>query len=205
MFWVIGFLIFVLTLKKGFYKYQFRQFIWTHMTCFLIISQCAAFIGNIYEGLIWFVMPASFVVCNDIMAYIFGFFFGRTKLIELSPRKTWEGFIGGLISTLVFAHVICKVFADVPYLMCPQLDLVVKPFTSLDLRCEASNLITPWPLHLPYPFKLIGLEYIHMTDLQVHSMVLACFGSLISPFGGFFASGFKRALKIKVQCIDCRC
>jgi CDP-diglyceride synthetase len=35
-------------------------------------------------------MPASLVVCNDIMAYMFGFFFGRTPLIKLSPKKTWE-------------------------------------------------------------------------------------------------------------------
>jgi len=28
-------------------------------------------------------------------------------------------------------------------------------------------------------------------------MVLSLFASLIAPFGGFFASGFKRAIKIK--------
>ncbi len=32
-----------------------------------------------------------------------GFFFGRTRLIKLSPKKTWEGFIGGGISTVVFS------------------------------------------------------------------------------------------------------
>ena len=30
-------------------------------------------------------------------------------------------------------------------------------------------------------------------------MVLSLFASLIAPFGGFFASGFKRAIKIKVK------
>ena len=38
------------------------------------------------------------VVINDVMAYMFGFFFGRTPLIQLSPKKTWEGFIGGGVS-----------------------------------------------------------------------------------------------------------
>ena len=42
------------------------------------------------------------IICNDIMAYMFGFFFGKTPLIKLSPKKTWEGFIGGAISTIVF-------------------------------------------------------------------------------------------------------
>jgi len=36
------------------------------------------------------------------MAYMFGFFFGRTPLIKLSPKKTWEGFIGGGFATVVF-------------------------------------------------------------------------------------------------------
>ena len=29
--------------------------------------------------------------CALQQAYIFGFFFGRTPLIKLSPKKTWEG------------------------------------------------------------------------------------------------------------------
>ncbi|XJO78396.1 hypothetical protein BDV3_002844 [Batrachochytrium dendrobatidis] len=33
--------------------------------------------------------------------------------------------------------------------------------------------------------------------LQFHALLLACFASLIAPFGGFFASGVKRAFKIK--------
>jgi len=46
------------------------------------------------------------IICNDIMAYMFGFFFGRTPLIKLSPKKTWEGFIGGAISTVVFGVLV---------------------------------------------------------------------------------------------------
>lgn len=33
--------------------------------------------------------------------------------------------------------------------------------------------------------------------LQFHAVVLATFASIIAPFGGFFASGFKRGFKIK--------
>ena len=39
---------------------------------------------------------------------------------------------------------------------------------------------------------------IKLSEFQIHSLILACFTSLVSPFGGFFASGFKRAIKIKV-------
>lgn len=33
---------------------------------------------------------------------------------------------------------------------------------------------------------------------MVHAVSFAVFASLIAPFGGFFASGFKRAFEIKV-------
>lgn len=31
----------------------------------------------------------------------------------------------------------------------------------------------------------------------MHSLILSLFASVIAPFGGFFASGFKRAIKVK--------
>ena len=37
--------------------------------------------------------------------------------------------------------------------------------------------------------------YIH--PFQIHALALSIFASTIGPFGGFFASGFKRAFKIK--------
>jgi phosphatidate cytidylyltransferase len=36
-----------------------------------------------------------------------------------------------------------------------------------------------------------------MAPIQIHGIVIAAFASLIAPFGGFFASGLKRALRIK--------
>jgi len=33
----------------------------------------------------------------------------------------------------------------------------------------------------------------------LHSLSMSVFSSVIGPFGGFFASGFKRAFKIKVS------
>jgi phosphatidate cytidylyltransferase len=38
---------------------------------------------------------------------------------------------------------------------------------------------------------------IKVAPIQLHALVLAAFASLIAPFGGFFASGVKRAFKIK--------
>ena len=40
---------------------------------------------------------------NDAFAYFVGVFFGKHKMIErISPKKTWEGFFGGVILTSIF-------------------------------------------------------------------------------------------------------
>lgn len=41
------------------------------------------------------------------------------------------------------------------------------------------------------------IDAIPYTPFQLHSLVMAAFASLVAPFGGFFASGFKRAFNIK--------
>ena len=106
MLWIAGFLFFVLTLKKGYYRYQFRQFGWAHISNLLIVAQTSAIMNNVFEGLVWFILPALLVITNDICAYLFGVKWGKTPLIELSPKKTWEGFIGGFFSTIVLGFLV---------------------------------------------------------------------------------------------------
>lgn len=69
-------------------------------------------VNNILEGLIWFFVPASLVICNDVMAYICGKAFGKTPLIKLSPKKTVEGFVGAFICTLIFAYGVSRLALD---------------------------------------------------------------------------------------------
>ncbi len=48
---------------------------------------------------------------NDTFAFLSGKFFGKTKLIErISPNKTWEGTIGGIIFTILASIVIGTIF-----------------------------------------------------------------------------------------------
>ena len=43
----------------------------------------------------------------DTFAYLFGVKFGKHKIMPLiSPKKSWEGFIGGLLATLIVSYVI---------------------------------------------------------------------------------------------------
>ena len=44
---------------------------------------------------------------NDTGAYIFGIRFGKNRLFErISPKKSWEGFLGGLFTAMLFAYLI---------------------------------------------------------------------------------------------------
>jgi phosphatidate cytidylyltransferase len=63
---------FVLSLKKGMYLYQFGQYAWTHMILMIIFVPSSFFVSNIFEGLIWFLLPSCLIIVNDIMAYLAG-------------------------------------------------------------------------------------------------------------------------------------
>ena len=184
-----GLIFFVLSLRRYTLKYQFTQLAWTLVTLILVVTQSVGHIANIYQGLVWFLLPTMLVICNDIFAYIFGFFFGRTRLIKLSPKKTWEGFIGGSVCTLIGAVVMADIMQRFAFFVCPVDEITFTPFQPI-MTCEAhADLFKKAPVG-----ALVGLW---LSPLQLHALVLGVFASLVAPFGGFFASGFKRAFKIK--------
>ena len=44
---------------------------------------------------------------NNSFAYLFGKRFGKTKLFpSISPKKSWEGYIGGMVATLVLLYFV---------------------------------------------------------------------------------------------------
>lgn len=47
----------------------------------------------------------SAIWINDTMAYIVGSFIGKTPLSHVSPKKTWEGTIGGVILSVVIGAI----------------------------------------------------------------------------------------------------
>ena len=63
---------------------------------------------NLYNSIVW--MPEVILYLFaltwtfDTFAYIFGVKFGKHKILpSISPKKSWEGFIGGLIFTTILA------------------------------------------------------------------------------------------------------
>ncbi|MBP9213579.1 MAG: phosphatidate cytidylyltransferase [Chitinophagaceae bacterium] len=80
-----------------------------------------SFLGLVYISLSWGLMmnlrdmPTGLIVplvliasiwINDTMAYIVGSFIGKTPLSKISPKKTWEGTIGGAVLAIVVVGIV---------------------------------------------------------------------------------------------------
>jgi phosphatidate cytidylyltransferase len=65
----------------------------------------ASGLGHIFGYTIPLVIIASIWI-NDTMAYIVGSFIGKTPLSPISPKKTWEGTIGGVVLSTLFVTLV---------------------------------------------------------------------------------------------------
>eukprot|EP01087_Luapelamoeba_hula_P020437 TRINITY_DN696_c0_g1_i1.p1 TRINITY_DN696_c0_g1~~TRINITY_DN696_c0_g1_i1.p1 ORF type:complete len:451 (+),score=108.51 TRINITY_DN696_c0_g1_i1:61-1413(+) len=203
--YVFGFVVYVLSLEQGKYRIQFEQFAWTAMTLLVVIGQSGVLFANIFDGLIWFLVPCCAIVFNDIMAFVCGLLFGRKivpfKFLALSPNKTWEGFLGAAFWTVLFSYFFAGFLAQYKWFICPktlysigigELDCVVDPVfvpTHYDLPSSIVEF-----LHNTLQMNITRIEYV---PFQLHAIWFGLFASFITPFGGFFTSGLKRAFDVK--------
>ncbi len=90
--------------------------------CFLYIGVALFSLGRIYEmaGSYFVLLLFVLIWLNDTGAYLTGSRFGRTRLCErLSPKKSWEGFWGGMVFCVVAGAIaghfgvgpVCDVFS----------------------------------------------------------------------------------------------
>ena len=87
---------------------------WGLMTCVFSLSHMAYLIalpalsndGSI-GGIGLFLFLAFLSQFNDVAQYVWGKLFGKRKILPLvSPKKTWEGLIGGIVTTTLAAFLI---------------------------------------------------------------------------------------------------
>lgn len=95
---------------------------WALMTCVYSLGYFAAYfaIPNCINpsggalGLLLYVLILT--LFNDFMQYVFGKSLGRNKIIpKVSPNKTWEGFIGGCVSTALTASALAPLLTPYNY------------------------------------------------------------------------------------------
>ncbi|MFI5159091.1 MAG: phosphatidate cytidylyltransferase [Sphingobacteriales bacterium] len=74
----------------------------SHMAYLLSLHTIKGFSSG-GRGLLLFLVFLTEV--NDVMQFTWGKLFGKHKIIpKVSPNKTWEGFVGGLISTTIIGY-----------------------------------------------------------------------------------------------------
>jgi phosphatidate cytidylyltransferase len=67
-------------------------------------------------------MPLVIIACmwiNDTMAYIVGSLIGKTPLTAISPKKTWEGTIGGIVlcvTVVAIASYYIPILGDIAFI-----------------------------------------------------------------------------------------
>lgn len=78
---------------------------WTLLSLVYIILPCCLLV--MMQQISKYI-PLILILCiwmNDTMAYIVGSFIGKTPFSKISPKKTWEGTIGGALLAVVGAAV----------------------------------------------------------------------------------------------------
>ena len=75
----------------------------------------------------------------DTLAYVFGISFGKHRLFErISPKKSWEGFIGGTLSSIAFAYLVSLVLPQLGFLHWAVLSVIVAVFGTFGDLVESS-------------------------------------------------------------------
>lgn len=78
--------------------------------------------GSMFSLDLGLILPVLLIITiwiNDTMAYIIGSLIGKTQLSSVSPKKTWEGTIGGAVLAIIVVTICGVVFfnADVVHLI----------------------------------------------------------------------------------------
>lgn len=69
---------------------------------------------------------------NDVFAYLVGSVIGKTKLaVKISPKKTWEGTIGGVVLSMLAAFLISRYFFSLEIVNWLVLGILISTFATL--------------------------------------------------------------------------
>ena len=178
------FVLTIATMQKGYIRFQINQLCWTCLVLCLTVGQLKYIMHNVYNGLFWFTLPIMLVVSNDSFAWLAGITCGRKfihrEFISFSPNKTWEGFIGGWLGTMIFGWYLARFMAQYTWMICPATTFSLFPGS---LECEPNPIFQPATNIVPsqifelIPYGLVqmipGGVNICMVDVDSHNLT-AC-------------------------------
>ena len=106
----------VVLIAIGIQSFMFLRFfpVWMHHQELASLGQTTTYV-NLYDNLesFFFILYMALGAClNDAFAYFVGVFFGKHKMNpRISPKKTWEGFFGGIILAGISIAAYAFIFA----------------------------------------------------------------------------------------------
>ncbi|MCQ2820320.1 MAG: phosphatidate cytidylyltransferase, partial [archaeon] len=189
--YALNFYRFFLNLQKGVMRYQIAKLGWAHAAFLFFTCNSALIESNIVHGMVWFLLPVTFIIINDMFAYICGRLFGKHQLTVISPKKTWEGYLGAVFFTIIWWFISTRFCLNYEFLLCPEKDLSLVPFSMYYMKCDTS-----FYKEILYNLNL-GITKWEITRLHIHTLPICLFASTYGPLGGLFASAFKRSIGIK--------
>ena len=112
----LAFIVFIIELYKRSSK-PFENIAYTWLGMFYIAVPFALLCALSFQSGIYHphLMLGYFLLlwASDSGAYVFGITLGKTKLFErISPKKTWEGTIGGGLLSMTLAYVLSNYFLE---------------------------------------------------------------------------------------------
>jgi phosphatidate cytidylyltransferase len=96
-----------------------RQFLTESVFASIYISLPLLLVGLLHLESTQISIPIILLVfiliwINDTFAYLSGISLGKHKLFErISPKKSWEGFFGGLVMTMLASYILSKHYPEI--------------------------------------------------------------------------------------------
>ena len=114
IFW-IGIILFIVSellliknIKPRLWAHSIMGLVYISLSWALMMRLWNNMNGTVVDSYAW-MMPVLLIASiwiNDTMAYVVGSFIGKTPLSPISPKKTWEGTIGGAILAVLVVTLI---------------------------------------------------------------------------------------------------
>jgi phosphatidate cytidylyltransferase len=104
--------------KTAHVLYSVFGLVYMTISFFAITHLASAHWASVLGTTEYYVLPMLVIVSiwiNDTMAYIVGSFIGKTPLSIVSPKKTWEGTIGGAILAVVAVVLLGRELTNLSY------------------------------------------------------------------------------------------
>lgn len=202
-----GLIMFVLTLRKKHYKYQFERFAFCHVLLFIFGFSCLS-MKNVFSGLIYFVLPLQLVAVNSsILKLIHILSKGRDDtfsykhssfLFRFDSLPNLSFFLGWIVTT-TSAFVLTRMLIRFQLFTCTKHDIYPEYWPT----CENNDFVLK-------PLKdFLDTEYVKrfptfiqnmkFCNFDEHAFWFSQFAAFVSPFGGFFTAAFKRAFKLRTD------